>query len=80
MPAGTCFNYPADVPGVRNPGAARPGQRTMPNTICFSYPDGVPRGMPIGGCFSYSSDIPPGDGAEPDLGDPCAMPFSCFCY
>ena len=77
----TCFDYPADVTsGAKNPDAAQPGPRRMPNTLCFSYPGDRPRTMPFGSCFSYPADVPLGDSAEPDLGDPRKMPSMCFNY
>lgn len=79
MPNTTCFSYPGSAsPHEANRGAARAARsdlRKMPYpcyrypNVCFSYPDGMPRG---GGSPAAGQAPPPG---------PRRMPFgTCFRY
>ena len=77
-----CFSYPAPSPPGAGNAPVPPGLRRMPAGACFDYPADVPRIMSAS-CFSNSVHIPPGIGsdiAEPGLGEPRRMPYTCFRY
>jgi hypothetical protein len=51
---------------------------------CFSYPDDVPRRMPVWACFSYPGAVPPDIGnrgaARATPRDPQGVGYPCFSY
>jgi hypothetical protein len=77
-----CFSYPAPLPPGTGNAPVPSGPRRMPITSCFDYQADGPRIMPAS-CCGYSVHVPPGIGsdiAEPGLGEPRRMPYTCFRY